>query len=889
MPYPSSGIEAAGQRAIAAQQIGNAYTGDVVLPSEALHAPDKVPAAPGTSNLPPATLCLGREEELTSLRRSLTGRGESAITQSGAVHGLGGIGKSTLALHYAHRHRGDYTLIWWVNAASSDEIETSFTVLTQTLVPGWAATAGRGAQVAWAMQWLAWHPGWLLVYDNVEDPDDLAPYTGALHQGHHLATSRRTTGWPDSATTLVLGNLHPDDSTTLLCRLVCKDTAPTPRQKTDARALAAELGHFPLAIKQAGAYLAQNRGISLADYGRRLGTKLGKTAHGIDAERTIARIWNVTLGTLETDNPLAVEVLHTSAWLAPDDIPHSLLALPGTDPDVTAEAIGTLAAYSMVTDTGTTIAIHRLVQTVLRTPQEADGTGQPRHLQGRDRAERAVLRSLAPPPGQDTTPDSQWDTLTPHLATLAATSPPEHHNAPLTTAYTTAANRLYEQGHSARAIPLLEATLTQQEQVLGDTHPDTLISRNNLAYAYQAAGDLARSIPLLEATLTHSEQVLGDTHPDTLTNRNNLASVYYAAGDLGRAIPLYEGTLAQSEQVLGDTHPDTLRSRNNLASAYQAAGDLARAIHLLEATLTQYEQVLGDTHPDTLRSRNNLASAYRTAGDLGRAIHLHEGTLAQSEQVLGDAHPSTLICRNNLAGAYRAAGDLGRAIPLYEATLTQREQVLGDAHPSTLRSRNSLASAYRAAGDLARAIPLYEATLTQSEQVLGDAHPSTLRSRNNLASAYRAAGDLARAIPLYEATLTQSEQVLGDTHPDTLISRNNLASAYQAAGDLARAIPLHEATLTQSEQVLGDTHPNTLRSRNNLASAYQAAGDLARAIPLHEATLTQREQVLGDTHPDTLRSRDNLAHARQAARAVQQGGTANSATATAPQQPSTVD
>jgi NB-ARC domain. len=380
-----------------------------VLPAEVLNAPDKVTAAPSTSNLPPATLCLGREEELNWLRRVLTGRGEGAITQSGAVHGLGGIGKSTLALRYAHRHRDDYTLIWWINAASPDEIETSLTDLTRALVPDWAATAVRGAQVAWAMQWLAWHPGWLLVYDNVETPDDLVPYTGALHQGHHLATSRRTTGWPESAPALVLGNLDPDDATALLCRLVFKDTTPTPRQRDNARALAADLGYLPLAIKQAGAYLAQNRGVSLDAYRRRLGTKLGKAAHGIDAERTIARIWNVTLRSLEEAHPLAVEVLHTAAWLAPDDIPHALFTQTGTDPDDTAEAIGTLAAYSMVSDTGTTVTVHRLVQTILRTLQLPEGTQVSRHLQGRDRAEQAVLDCLAPLSGQDNIADSQWD------------------------------------------------------------------------------------------------------------------------------------------------------------------------------------------------------------------------------------------------------------------------------------------------------------------------------------------------------------------------------------------------------------------------------------------------------------------------------------------------
>ncbi|WP_405894529.1 tetratricopeptide repeat protein [Streptomyces sp. NBC_00104] len=774
-------IKAAGKRTIGAQRIRDAYTGDLhVLPAEALHAPDKVTAAPGTSNLPPATLCLGRDEELSQLRRILTGGGEGAITQSGAVHGLGGIGKSTLAQRYAHRHRSYYTLIWWINAASPDEIETSLTELTTALVPDWATSAERGAQVSWARQWLAWHQGWLLIYDNVEDPADLAPYTGALHQGHHLATSRRTTGWPDSAATLCLGNLSTDDATTLLCQLVFKDTRPTPQQKVNARALVAELGCLPLAVKQASAYLAQNQGVSLDAYRRRLGTKLDRTAHGIDAERTIARVWNVTLQTLEAEHPLAVEVLHTAAWLAPDDIPHTLFTPADADPDDIAEAIGTLAAYSMVTDTGTTVTVHRLVQTVLRTPKPADHPQPPRHLQGRDRAEQAVLHHLTPLPGQDI-PDRQWDTLTPHLVTLAATTPPGHHNPRLTAAYATAANRLHYQGHTARTIPLLQATLAQCEQILGDTHPKTLRSRNNLAYAYESAGDLERAIPLYEATLAQYEQVLGDTHPDTLTSRNNLAGAYESAGDLERAIPLYEATLAQREQVLGDTHPDTLTSRNNLAGAYESAGDLERAIPLYEATLAQYEQIQGDTHPDTLTSRNNLAYAYQSAGDLERAIPLYEAALAQREQVLGDTHPDTLSSRNNLAAAYQSAGDLERAIPLYEATLAQYEQIQGDTHPDTLTSRNNLAYAYQSAGDLERAIPLYEATLAQREQVLGDTHPDTLSSRNNLAAAYYTVGDLGRAIPLLQATLAQREQIQGDTHPDTLTSRNNLTLARRAA------------------------------------------------------------------------------------------------------------
>ncbi|MGW4897149.1 tetratricopeptide repeat protein [Kitasatospora sp. NPDC004240] len=855
--------EAAGAGAIAAQSIGTAITGPVTgLPAEVLTAARDLPAPAGHSNLPPFPLCLGRSDALARLRNTLTEDSGTAITQASTVHGLGGIGKTTLALAYAHRYRHTYSLIWWINADSPGRIEQSLADLTLKLFPVWAGKASQDERAAWAMTWLQWHPGWLLVFDNVENPTDLAPYLGALDGGHHLITSRRAAGWPRTIRTLPLGTLNPEEAAELICTYACTGGTPTPRELQDARALAADLGHLPLALEQAGAYLAQNPTITIDAYRKRLPAKLDKAADGIDAQRTIARIWSQTLQALTARNPHAVEVLHTLAWLAPDDIPISLLEAPDTDPDDLHETLGLLRAYSMATLTRHTVSVHRLLQAVLRStaPTEPDDSPAGRHA-----AEDALVRALRPLGPPITSEATAWDALMPQLIALATTRPQRHHEDRAADLYNAAAQHLYKQGHDARTVPLRKAVLAQREQHLGDTHPHTLICRNNLAGAYQEAGDLQRAIPLHETVLAQCEQHLGDTHPHTLLSRINLASAYQEAGDLQRAIPLHETVLAQCEQHLGDTHPHTLTSRNNLAGAHQEAGDLDRAIPLHETVLAQREQHLGDTHPDTLSSRNNLAGAYREAGDLDRAVPLHETVLAQYEQHLGDTHPETLICRHNVADAYREAGDLDRAIPLYETVLAQREQHLGDTHPHTLTSRHNFANVYQEAGDLDRAIPLYETVLAQREQHLGDTHPDTLTSRHNLASAHQEAGDLDRAIPLHETVLAQSEQHLGDTHPDTLTSRHNLASAYLAAGDLDRAIPLHETVLAQSEQHLGDTHPHTLLSRHNLASAYREAGDLDRAIPLYETVLAQSEQHLGDTHPHTLLSRHNLASAYQAA------------------------
>ncbi|MFF0768532.1 tetratricopeptide repeat protein [Nonomuraea wenchangensis] len=829
---------------------------------------DQVTAPAGTMNLPsPAGLFVGRADELAEVEAALKASGEVVVA---AVHGLGGIGKSTLAAHYARAQATMCNPVWWITADSPTAVQAGLAALAGVLEPELAAVLPLEALADRAASWLAAHEGWLLVLDDVTDPADVAPLLGRTLAGRVLVTSRLGQGWHRlGARVLRLDVLEEGEAVDLLTRIV--GSSPQPASSTvttdGALELVRELGCLPLAVDQAGAYLHQTR-LSPRAYlellRRQPMVMYDRTARGSDAERTIARIWRLTLDRL-AGAPLAGDLLRMLAWYGAEPIPRILLDGLDAEPSEVQHALGELAAYNMITLDSETITVHRLVQAVARTPGSEDPHRRPADIDTARGQATDLLSDALPATYSEPADWPAWRTLLPHITALA------EHTSPGTDTTATAwlINRvglfLGNQGAVHRAIHCFKRVHTTYERVLGGDHPDSLTSRNNLASAYQSAGDLGRAIPLYEQTLADSERVLGGDHPDTLASRNNLASAYQSAGDLGRAIPLFEQTLADSERVLGADHPNTLASRNNLAYAYREAGDLGRAIPLYEQTLAERERVLGGDHPDTLTSRNNLASAYESVGDLGRAIPLFEQTLADSERVLGADHPNTLISRNNLASAYESAGDLGRAIPLYEQTLAERERVLGGDHPSTLTSRNNLAYTYQAAGDLGRAIPLYEQTLAERERVLGGDHPNTLISRNNLAYAYESVGDLGRAIPLFEQTLADSERVLGGDHPSTLISRNNLASAYESAGDLGRAIPLYEQTLAERERVLGGDHPSTLASRNNLAYAYREAGDLGRAIPLFEQTLADSERVLGADHPDTLISRNNLASAYESA------------------------
>ncbi|WP_331751278.1 tetratricopeptide repeat protein (plasmid) [Streptomyces sp. NBC_00715] len=770
-----------------------------VLPPEAYAAiPDDI-AADGVSNIG-TSMFVGRVDELAALEEAFARPGEVVVH---AVHGLGGVGKSALAAIWAARRHEKVR--WWVTADTVAAIETGMASLARALQPGLAGLPAE-LQSERAVAWLAGHAGWLLVLDNVEDPAHIRPLLARVPGGRVLVTTRRATGWHHDATGIRLGVFHPAEAVDLFTRIL---THPGPRDTDGADAVCEEVGHLALAVEQAAAYCAET-GTNPRDYldmlARWPATMFATGTEGGDSERTIARIWHLTLNRL-ADTPLAGSLLRILAWYAPDNIPRDLLH-GLAEPPLLAAAIGRLRAYSLIADNHDgTLSVHRVLQALARTPDPDDPHRTPEAVDhARDQA-AALLASSFP---TDIDQPENWPRcrdLLPHTDALTRHHTPDHDTAHTARALDRAGAYRIGQGSLTPAIYAFQRALATRERVLGGDHPDTLTSRNNLAYAYRAAGDLGRAIPLFQRTLTDCKRVLGGDHPDTLTSRNNLAYAYRAAGDLGRAIPLYERTLTDCERVLGGEHPQTLASRNNLAGAYQAAGDLGRAIPLYERTLTERERVLGGDHPDTLTSRNNLAYAYRAAGDLGRAIPLYERTLTERERVLGGEHPQTLASRNNLAGAYRAAGDLGRAIPLFKRTLTDCKRVLGGEHPQTLASRNNLAGAYRAAGDLGRAIPLYERTLTDCERVLGGEHPDTLASRNSLAGAYQAAGDLGRAIPLFERTLTEQERVLGGDHPHTLTSRNNLAYAYQAAGDLGRAIPLYERSLTDCKRVLSPGHP----------------------------------------------------------------------------------
>jgi tetratricopeptide (TPR) repeat protein len=836
----------------------------VTLPKEAFTPAASVACPPGLTNvLKLPRPFIGRGRELALLDRTVLDPGAVVVQ---AVHGLGGIGKSALAAHWAATRATEYSPAWWVTADSPASIDTGLALLATALQPALAQVLSQEALRERALQWLATHDGWLLVLDNVADPADIEPLLARAATGRILITSRRATGWHGVATPVALDVLSHAEAVELFTEIL---THGPPRDADGTDEVCAVLGYLPLAVEQAAAFCAETDTAPRAylDLLARYPADLyASAAEGGDASRTMARIWHLSLDRM-ADEPITGQILRILAWYAPDAIPRSLLASLASAPTL-LRALGRLAAHNMLILHSETndLTVHRLVQAVARTPDPSDPHRQPADIADACiRATAALAEALPAGHAEDPASWPTWRALLPHVDSLTDRLPHGSDTADTARLLNRTGQFLLREGSITRSLTYIQHSLASLERTVGAEHHDTLAARNNLAQAYLLAGDPKRATPLFEQLLTDSVRLLGEDHPDTLTAQNNLAQAYQLIGNPKRAIPILERTLADSTRASGKDHPSTLVAQSNLAGAHMLAGSLRQAIPMFEQTLADALRILGEDHLGTFSTRNNLAATYHAAGDTKRATQLHEENLSISVRALGDDHPNTLTARNNLAYAYVSAGEMKRAFPLYERTLAESIRIHGEEHPSTLTTRNNIATAYRLAGDLERAIRMYEQTLAAYARVSDEDHPDALTVRSNLATAYRQAGYSGRAISLCERTLTDGIRVQGEEHPQTLIKRNNLATAYRQAGDLERAIPLYERGVTDCLRILGEEHHETLTAQDNLASAYASAGNPEQAIPLHKRAVTGWVHILGEDHLSTLTSRNNLAYAHRLA------------------------
>jgi tetratricopeptide (TPR) repeat protein len=769
-------------------------------------------------------LFTGRETALKELAGALTGNTNVVITQ--AITGMGGIGKSQLALEFAYRslEDKDFVSAHWLNLTDPSQLGAEIAACGRQM--GLLNDQAKQPEmVAETLRVWASRGPRLLVLDNYESAADALQTLAPLLQAptlRLLITARRADFPPElGLRPYALEVFTPPESLEFLQRLVKYGNEQIP----DLQTLAETLGHLPLALHLAGHYLREE-GVAPAEYLRELGEVLAHesmqaawfkemdiaspTAHEQSLLGTFALSWQ------KVNDEHAQTIFKVTGYLAPNtpipvEIFAAVLELEEKDRAL-KRALRQLEKIGLFTTKNDLPVIHPLLAAYAR------------HLNGES---TELLEKLA---GK--------------LATLSKS--------------------LLETGLPARFAPFSLHIATAAEYTEYARLEDADALWNQYGYHLREIADYIGAHAATERSIRISETNLGKNHPHVATGINNLGLVLLALGDLPGARAAFERAIRIYEDNLGGNHPQVAIGVNNLGLVLRNLGDLDGARAAFERALSIEEAAFGKEHPNVARDVNNLGSILRDLGDLHGARTAFENALKIDKAIFGNEHPNVARDTNNLGNVLHTLGDLGGARRAFEHAIWIWEANFGKNHPKVAAGVNNLGLVLRDMGDLNGAHAAFERALHIDEAAFGKEHPNISIRVNNIGLVLQDLGDLNGARSAFERAIKISEAVFGKEHINVAGSINNLSTILHALGDLNGAYIACERSIRISEANFGKNHPQVAIGVLNLGTILQAQGKKEKARACYQRALAIFEQFLPAGHPNIgiakkwLKSLDDL-------------------------------
>ncbi|KAL5086867.1 hypothetical protein Trisim1_008617 [Trichoderma cf. simile WF8] len=699
---------------------------------------------------------------------------------SAALWGLGGSGKTQIALDYAYRrYYDDKCSVFWVHADNKATFIHDYKTIANKLgIEQAAATDGKGLLRS-VRNGIEACPSWVLILDNVDNLElfgvglSTDEATNSLYEfipngptGTVLWTSRdaRIAGTLVGAQRGVeVLSMERVEAIELLDKMRSEEARV--EEPNDVETLLKELEWFPLAISQAGAYMRRMR-TSASEYlallreSKRRWDTLKTTE--FDRHRrpempnSVLDTWTVSMERIQSENRTAYQVLHIVAYLDNQNLPHELIiqiskcsnedaAKEPEELEVTS-AIIRLQEFSFlktrqIEDGGPSYEMHKLVQEAARyrlTLRGLQGTPTQGSLSQTETSDEVCYTGIALRALSELFPTSnpetwrQCERYLAHAVEMGNWAEISKREADTSELLSRASGYLYDRGR-------------WREKVLVD----------------QRALDLRR-------------KVLGERHPYTLDSIASLAAAYHYQGLHEKAKDCYKEAMELRRQTLGEKHPDTLRAMSLLGAVYQSHGQYKEAEALYKKALPLQREVLGAKHMHTLQSLASISAVYHYQGYYAKAKPIKLETLAIQREVLGEKHPLVLWNIGSLAATCQGLGQYKEAKALYQETLDLRRETLGENHPDTLRSITQLGAIYHDLRKYELAESLAKEALELEQKMLGEEHPYTLQSKHNLAVAWRSRGHSAKALSLMQECVQGRCAVLGPDHPFTKDSRKVL-------------------------------------------------------------------------------------------------------------------
>ena len=774
----------------------------------------------------------GRGDELDRLDALLMLDKPAAETQTigrAVVQGMGGVGKTSLAIEYAHRFRGLYAGVCWCPAETRTGLLNAVADLAVLLGAATQEEADVEKAAKSGLRRLAEQRAtWLLVYDNAKSPEEVAGLLPSA--GVRLLITSRFSDWSELADEVALDVLPPPEAIALLQSRTGRNDSAGASELADA------LGRLPLALDHAAAFCKRTQ-MQFGDYAKEASSLIEAAPRGASYPRSVAATFNLAIAEAVAQCQSAEALMAYIAQCGPERIPMVLLDGAIKNEAERLNALAAVAELSLVKhdpfiDGTPAVTVHRLVQAAARARSEVHGGASVAN-------ERLCARLSAVYPGRSFDDPTTWPVcaqLVPHLLKQSNWNDNAGSDAIRWPFLFTQAGRYLQRRASYKdAETLLRAALEICEKRLSPNHPEmTALSLNCLALLLREQGRLGEARSLLERAVEICEKALGPEHAQTGSSLSNLGLVLQVQGDLAGARRNYERALTIAEREFGAEHQSSITVCHSLAGVLHEQGNYSRARPLYDHVLAAREKTLGPTHPETGTVIYNLARLLETQGDLAGARSKYERALQIYEASLGPEHPWTATSLSALADLLRSQGDLSAARQLLERSLKINESVFGSEHPSTVSILNNLALLLLDQGNGAGAWSLFERAFTICQKTFGYEHAETASILNNLGVVLRRNGRPADALQFYEQALAIRAKALGEKHPLTNRTRSNIAASLLAVHHPTEAVALGEIALEALDMDFGHEHSWTKEAAGVTADALDALDRAPEARALRE-------------------------------------------------------
>ncbi|WP_150135158.1 FxSxx-COOH system tetratricopeptide repeat protein [Streptomyces hyaluromycini] len=857
--------------------------------------PDTVPRIWNAS--PRNAAFTGRSALLERIRDDLGSSG-SASSAAYALYGLGGVGKTQIALEYVHRFAADYDLVWWIPSEQNELIVSALADLAPKLGLRVGDDAAQVAQeVRDHLRQSSSTLRWLLVFDNADEPQEVSRHFPG-GSGHVLVTSRDQT-WLQYGDALEIDPFLREESIEHLLRRAADLTAD------DAGRVAEAVGDLPLALEQAGAWLAET-GTPVDEYLVELGEQAERVlSFGMPANypEPVGATWNVSIERLKERSPAAVRLLQLCAFFAAEPVSMKLLygdemirVLAAEDPSlqekmVLGQVIREIGRFALakVDRSAGSIQVHRLVQAVIRSQLTPVQQLEAQHVVHR-------ILAGARPSGEEPIDDPEnqptFAAIWPHLDASEASTCDEPETRQL---LMDRVRYQWKRGDLNAALTFAQGLRTLWEGQLRT-------SRERVAELTASGSQAVRQSAYdgrPPRSLAEEKRYLANLQIQLLHLRFHIANVLRSLGKYVEAEKLGSATLASQRSLLSPGHPHILMTASGLATDLGSVGRFKDALEMATEAYLGFKESFGEDHPRTLSANNNRAVCLRLLGRFNEARDVDQEIYDQRRNDLGAQHPHTLISITNLGRDLRETGEYDTSVSLLRSGYESYKDLFGEVYPETLRTAKSLAVSLRKAGvveeartltlqtrehyrlretppstpdvldcTLNYAIDLYatgarEEALAQAQDIVrqyrkapGEQHPATLAAVNNCGIFLRGSGAAEQARTLLERNLETLRRVLGDGHPYTLACGVNLANTFAELDELHRAEELERLAVAGFQAALGHKHPDTVVSRANLAVTLRALRRIPEADQLQESAQAELERLLGKEHPHAVTVRE---------------------------------